>query len=72
MSAPAPEYDIEGVDYMREGRMPSAPLVPVTRQSWLMAQWRSFVWDYRFYRGSHPAVFALHMAWREARKPLPF
>ena len=54
------------------GDVPASPANPAPRQSRLVAQYRSFMWDYRFYRGSHPAVYALHMAWREARKPLPF
>ena len=54
------------------GDVPASPVIPARSQSRLVAQYRSFMWDYRFYRGSHPAVYALHMAWREARKPLPF
>ena len=52
--------------------VPASPASPARKQSWLVAHYRSFMWDYRFYRGLHPAVYALHMAWREARKPAPF
>ena len=38
----------------------------------LVEKYRSLRRYYRFFRGAHPAVYAMHMAWRAEHKPLPF